>query len=248
MKSSLLTTMSFLLFLSMSGISAAQQTPVTILDFVLDHEEELALSPTQVEALERLDADLARELIRRQAELAVAYVNLGVLMDGNPTRTVDVASTEGRVRDLERGRAELQLVLVRGTEAVKAQLTAEQRAKLARLLEAAPGAAADPADPAVVPAAARSAAPSRGGHPGGHTPAPPRHQPAHHDRFHPHVWIGPPLWWDPFWAYPAPPPAAVEPPAYVQQSPAYWYYCSSLRAYYPSVTTCPEAWVPVPAQ
>ena len=29
-------------------------------------------------------------------------------------------------------------------------------------------------------------------------------------------------------------------------APNYWYYCPSYGAYYPSVTTCPEAWVPVP--
>jgi len=29
--------------------------------------------------------------------------------------------------------------------------------------------------------------------------------------------------------------------------PAYWYYyCPSYEAYYPSVASCPEAWVPVP--
>jgi hypothetical protein len=27
----------------------------------------------------------------------------------------------------------------------------------------------------------------------------------------------------------------------------YWYYCPSYGAYYPSVATSPEAWVPVPA-
>lgn len=35
------------------------------------------------------------------------------------------------------------------------------------------------------------------------------------------------------------------PPAYTE-APAYWYYCQSYGAYYPNVTTCPEAWVPVP--
>jgi hypothetical protein len=32
------------------------------------------------------------------------------------------------------------------------------------------------------------------------------------------------------------------------QNPAqsYWYYCSSARAYYPTVPTCPEPWVKVP--
>jgi hypothetical protein len=54
--------------------------------------------------------------------------------------------------------------------------------------------------------------------------------------------------------YPAPvytPPAVIiqEPPTYVEQPPApaasYWYYCQSSRAYYPSVATCPEAWLRV---
>jgi hypothetical protein len=27
---------------------------------------------------------------------------------------------------------------------------------------------------------------------------------------------------------------------------SYWYYCSSARAYYPTVSTCPEPWVKVP--
>jgi hypothetical protein len=31
------------------------------------------------------------------------------------------------------------------------------------------------------------------------------------------------------------------------ETPGYWYYCPSYGAYYPSVTSCPEAWVPVPA-
>ena len=27
---------------------------------------------------------------------------------------------------------------------------------------------------------------------------------------------------------------------------AYWYYCPSAKDYYPTVQTCPEAWVKVP--
>lgn len=49
-----------------------------------------------------------------------------------------------------------------------------------------------------------------------------------------------------------------QPPTYVQQEvaplapaeppapQAYWYYCSSTKAYYPSVQTCTEPWVKVP--
>jgi len=29
--------------------------------------------------------------------------------------------------------------------------------------------------------------------------------------------------------------------------PSYWYYCPSYGAYYPYVTSCPDAWEPVPA-
>lgn len=31
-----------------------------------------------------------------------------------------------------------------------------------------------------------------------------------------------------------------------QPSQSYWYYCSSARAYYPTVSTCPEDWIRVP--
>ena len=33
---------------------------------------------------------------------------------------------------------------------------------------------------------------------------------------------------------------------YGYRAPSYWYYCPNYRAYYPSVTTCSENWVPVP--
>ena len=30
--------------------------------------------------------------------------------------------------------------------------------------------------------------------------------------------------------------------------PSLWYYCAAASAYYPSVQTCPEAWLLVPSQ
>jgi hypothetical protein len=89
----------------------------------------------------------------------------------------------------------------------------------------------------------------------------------------PAFWWGPPWWYYP--PYPVyvytPPPVIVQeqPPVYVQQpAPAvppppappappssggsvapgtdgYWYYCSSKQAYYPTVQSCPEAWIKV---
>jgi hypothetical protein len=48
----------------------------------------------------------------------------------------------------------------------------------------------------------------------------------------------------------APPAYVEEPPAtYIEQSPAapeqVYYYCPDSRAYYPSVTSCPSAWLKV---
>jgi hypothetical protein len=74
-------------------------------------------------------------------------------------------------------------------------------------------------------------------------------------------WWGPPYWGPyPYWWYPPPyyyPPTVVieQPRVYIEQPPpvpapppAYWYYCMSAKAYYPSVQTCPEDWVKVPAR
>jgi len=37
-------------------------------------------------------------------------------------------------------------------------------------------------------------------------------------------------------------------PVYAAPINGYWYYCPSAEAYYPYVTNCLDAWVPVPAQ
>ena len=51
-------------------------------------------------------------------------------------------------------------------------------------------------------------------------------------RGHGGAFIGAPFYPD-FYTY-SPPPST------------YWYYCPSYGAYYPTVPSCPEAWVPVP--
>jgi hypothetical protein len=86
------------------------------------------------------------------------------------------------------------------------------------------------------------------------------------------IGFGPAYYWgpSPYWHYPyypyypspavvyTPPPVVVQeaPPVYVQQTPPapaapaspgeqFWYYCQSAGAYYPSVSSCSEAWVRV---
>src|SRR6266545_950879 len=61
--------------------------------------------------------------------------------------------------------------------------------------------------------------------------------------------VGPAFWWGPPYPYPyypAPYYVYAPPPVIVQEPQAYWYYCPSAGAYYPTTPTCPEAWVQVP--
>jgi len=90
-----------------------------------------------------------------------------------------------------------------------------------------------------------------------------RHGRHHNGFFGPRVFIGVGVapavvypWWyhRPVYYYPAP-VIVEEPPVYVQRQPApappataesYWYYCASAQGYYPTVQSCPEAWIKVP--
>jgi len=55
-----------------------------------------------------------------------------------------------------------------------------------------------------------------------------------------------PWWWGPYWYYQY--EGSSEPLVYIQRPPAqsYWYYCPRSRAYYPTVPSCAEPWIPVP--
>ena len=240
--------------------------PLPVVALILDRERELGLSPAQVESLRRLGLEMLRASIRRQADLMLAQVDLWTLLDRPPDRTMDVAGGEAKIREAAQIRTDLEIAFLRAMEAARNQLTADQRSRLTVLLTS-----AGPADPPGIstdpPSDARGAGhgPSGGaaGHPpGGRPPAgpPPGRPPGgpppgghpHGGGGHVYIWGGP-LWWGapyPYWGYPAwwyvPPPAAVEPPQYIQpEPPAYWYYCPSANAYYPSVPTCPEPWVQV---
>jgi hypothetical protein len=54
----------------------------------------------------------------------------------------------------------------------------------------------------------------------------------------------------PVYPYPDPylPPTVAAPSPPTQSPPQYWYYCASMKAYYPYVTNCPEGWMQVVPQ
>lgn len=85
------------------------------------------------------------------------------------------------------------------------------------------------------------------------------HPHRHHGGFHPGYFSAGPGWYGPgayhgYGVIYEPPvviresaPVVVTQAPSVQPQPAMWYFCPSLKAYYPYVEHCPEGWTPVPA-
>lgn len=77
-----------------------------------------------------------------------------------------------------------------------------------------------------------------------------------HSRYHGRLgwwWVVGGVWYfypAPVYPYPNPyvPPMVAGAPPPPQAAPQYWYYCPSVKAYYPYITTCPEGWMQVVPQ
>ncbi len=110
------------------GESAAERPLITLM---LNWRQELALTPAQVQSLERLRSDFQREATRRDADLHAGETALGTMVQAEQ---VDLTAVEAKVRDIERQRADLRLARIRTIEDGKSQLTTEQRTKLSTLL------------------------------------------------------------------------------------------------------------------
>jgi Spy/CpxP family protein refolding chaperone len=120
-----------------------------LVTFMLDHRAELGLTPAQTQELERIRSDFQKEAIKLDADQRVAEMDLSGLLRSDP---VDINRVEAKIREIERLRGDFRLGRIRAIERGKAQLTAEQRAKLAAML-------GDP--PALRPRAGSPPAPQR---------------------------------------------------------------------------------------
>ncbi|HET8575950.1 MAG TPA: Spy/CpxP family protein refolding chaperone [Methylomirabilota bacterium] len=108
-----------------------------LISLALSHRQELGLSSAQIQTLEQIRDTFRREAIKRGADIRVAELDLATLTRTDPSdagKPVDMAQVEAKVRDIERLRTEQRLARIRAIEQGKAQLTPEQRAKLASLL------------------------------------------------------------------------------------------------------------------
>lgn len=102
-----------------------------LISIMLARRQELGLSGTQVQELERIRMDFQREAIKVDADQRVAEMDLSALLRSDP---VDLDKVERKVREIERLRATMRFGRIRAIQQGKAQLTPEQRAKLQTLL------------------------------------------------------------------------------------------------------------------
>jgi len=102
-----------------------------LVTYMLDHRSDLALTPAQVEELERIRSDFQKEAIKLDADQRVAEMDVASFLRTDP---VDIGRVEARIREAERLKADFRVGRVRAIERAKAQLTPEQRAKLHTML------------------------------------------------------------------------------------------------------------------
>jgi Spy/CpxP family protein refolding chaperone len=102
-----------------------------LVTYMLDHRSDLALTPAQVEELERIRSDFQKEAIKLDADQRVAEMDVASFLRTDP---VDIGRVEAKIREAERLKADFRVGRVRAIERAKAQLTPEQRAKLNTML------------------------------------------------------------------------------------------------------------------
>jgi len=111
----------------MRTASAALGWERPLLSLALRHRAELGLSADQAKALEALVERFRKEAEQRGREMGGAERELAELLKPEPA---DLAQVEGRVRAIEKLRADLRIARIRTIAEGRAALTPEQRAKL----------------------------------------------------------------------------------------------------------------------
>jgi len=110
------------------GDSLGRERP--LLSLALHYQAELGLSAEQVKTLRALVDRFGKEASDRMRDIEAAERDLADLLKQEPA---DFAQIEGKVRAVEKVRADLRLVRIRTIAEGRAALTPEQRARLDQL-------------------------------------------------------------------------------------------------------------------
>ena len=94
--------------------------------FYLGFKEMLELSDEQIASLEAIGLSFGKEAIRKGADIRIAELELGMLLDQDQ---LDLNQIETRLREADGLRTELKLSRIRALESAKNILTEEQHAR-----------------------------------------------------------------------------------------------------------------------
>jgi len=94
------------------------------------HMKGLKLDEKQKEALREIENNVSKELIRKRADEQIAGIELKELLD---KETIDLKAVETKLKQIAVIKTEMQLIVIKSMENVKAKLTAEQREMLKKM-------------------------------------------------------------------------------------------------------------------
>jgi Spy/CpxP family protein refolding chaperone len=96
------------------------------------HLMALGLDEKQKEAITGIRNRLMKEMIRKQADRAIAKVELKELLDKDP---VDMKAVETKLKQLETVQTDIHLSHIRTKEEIKSKLTPEQKKRFKEIME-----------------------------------------------------------------------------------------------------------------
>jgi Spy/CpxP family protein refolding chaperone len=105
--------------------SSAHEGP--LITIMLEHGQELGLTPDQIQKLQELRVSFAKEAIRRSADIRAAEIDLNVLLEKDRW---DLAAIEAQVKQIAAMQGDLRFARIKTLAAGRALLTPEQLQKL----------------------------------------------------------------------------------------------------------------------
>ena len=102
-----------------------------LITLMLRHRDELSLSLQQVQHLENLRDGYQREVIRYEADIRIAEMDLQRLLNTDP---VDLEQVKVKLQEIEHVKTKMRLAHIRAIEEGKELLSPEQQEKLKALL------------------------------------------------------------------------------------------------------------------
>jgi len=105
------------------GMNKSCRTP----EFYLRHNEELGLSPYQLEALNKLSASLRKDMITKGAAVKVLELDLGEIVT---TPDFKLADAQEKLKEVEKARTDLRMTVLKASADARDTLSPEQLEKL----------------------------------------------------------------------------------------------------------------------